>query len=73
MTAWGIIYGWMKTAHINGVQELAEISGIPYGTLLKRKQVPQEFRARELRAIRQATGMSTDDYYHMAEAAGEGR
>ena len=73
MTAWGIIYGWMKTAQIGGLKELAEISGIPYGTLLKRKAHPQELRAREMRAIKQATGMDAESYHHMAEAAGEGR
>ena len=73
MTTWGIIKGWMTSAGIRGVKELAEVTGIPYGTLLKRKAIPQEFRARELKAIRQATGMSADDYYRLAEAAGDGR
>lgn len=72
MNTWGIIYGWMKTAGITGMQGLAKETGIPYGTLLKRKQLPQELRARELKAIQQATGMNTEDFYRMAEAASEG-
>lgn len=73
MNTWGIIKGWMISAEIGGVKELAEKSGIPYGTLLKRKAVPQDFRARELKAIRMATGMTAEDFSKMAEAAGDGK
>lgn len=72
MSTWGIIKGWMISAGVAGVKDLADRTGIPYGTLLKRKSVPQEFRARELKAIRKALGMSVEDFYRMAEAAGDG-
>lgn len=73
MTSWGIIYGWMQSSGITGLQELAERTGISYGTLKIRKKIPQEFRARELDAIKRITGMTKEDYYLLTEAAGEGR
>ena len=73
MTTWGIIYGWMQSAGISGLQDLARQTGISYGTLKARKKIPQEFRARELDAIKRITGMTKEDYYLLTEAAGEGR
>lgn len=73
MTAWGIIKGWMESAHIKSLKELSERTGIPLGTLKDMKKNPQNFRAFHLNSIREATGMTDEDFGKMALAAGEGR
>lgn len=73
MNTKAIIKGWMITADIAGLQELANVTGISYGTLKLRMRIPQEFRARELNAIREATDMTDEDYTRLCVAAGEGR
>ena len=73
MNTKAIIKGWMITADIAGLQELANVTGISYGTLKLRMRIPQEFRVRELNAIREATDMTEEDYTRLCVAAGEGR
>jgi hypothetical protein len=73
MTAWGIIYGYMISNEIKSIRELSDLTGIPEGTLVKRKDNPREFRFWELSQISAELKMSTDDWHKLVDAIKEGK
>lgn len=72
MNTEGLIKGWMATAGLS-LKELSDATGIKYSTLTLRIRHPEEFRARELNAIRRITHMTDIDFQKLCLAAGEGR
>ena len=62
MTAWCIIQLYMYKLNIKGIEELADKTGISYGTLVKRKGQPGSFKMFELIQIADVLDMTTADW-----------
>ena len=45
------------------MEKLAELTGIPYGTLNKRKQAPKNFKMYELIQLAECLEMTTEDWH----------
>ncbi len=62
MNAWSIIQLYMFNLKIKSIEELAEKTGISYGTLVKRKGQPGSFKMYELIQIANVLDMTTVDW-----------
>ena len=62
MEAWCIIQLYMFRLNLT-MEKLAELTGIPYGTLNKRKQAPKNFKMYELIQLAECLEMTTEDWH----------